>query len=456
LRLNKPIHIITLTEYFSFITLTFLSVWFYEERLHADSGWYAFNLINSGSFHIEHGRFILFFSQILPWIAIQFGLSLKSILLAYSLNHIFFPSTIYLICKHIFKHRTTGLLIIALQLISISKGFFCPMFEFYYVAYLLVLFAVILQSDFRYKYFLLPPLLLIICTGHPLAFLLALLVIAYRFIDQGKEVCKSSFAFILLIIIFYFIKSEYTSEYDLAKQNAFYNTLATARYDTAYLLKLGNMLLTYYWGIVIVFVLTGSLLLAQKRAYHLLIFIGSFCLFLVIANISYYGFYITRYQEQVYFPLSFAVAFPLFFYVLPKATALKKNIIFTVFILLLIARFVNLKNESTFFVQRTSEIEQQITTARNLNIQKALVYQESLSYPTNWSYPIESMLISSIAGNKNTVNLATDEDYYYQDNNENLDSTKYILRKWEIMPITQLNSSYFQLDTSQYQELISQ
>ena len=190
---------------------------------------------------------------------------------------------------------------------------------------------------------------------------------------------KSSFAFILLIIIFYFIKSEYPSEYDLAKQNAFYNTLATARYDTSYLLKIGNMLLTYYWGIIIVFVLTGSLLLAQKRAYHLLIFIGSFCLFLVIANISYYGFHITRYQEQVYFPLSFAVAFPLFFYVLPKATALKKNILFTVFILLLIARFINLKNESTFFVQRTSEIEQQITTARKLNIQKALVYQESLS-----------------------------------------------------------------------------
>jgi len=139
-----------------------------------------------------------------------------------------------------------------------------------------------------------------------------------------------------------------------------------------------------------------------------------------------------------------------------RGTTIGMQILFTVFILLLIARFINLKNESTFFVQRTSEIEQQITTARKLNIQKALVYQESLSYPTNWSYPIESMLISSIAGNKNTVNLATDEDYYYQDNNENLDSTKYILRKWEIMPISQLNSSYFKLDSSQYQQLISQ
>ena len=77
-------------------------------------------------------------------------------------------------------------------------------------------------------------------------------------------------------------------------------------------------------------------------------------------------------------------------------------------------------------------------------------------HSTNWSYPIESMLISSIAGNKNTVNLATDEDYYYQDNNENLDSIKYILRKWEIMLISQLNTSYFKLDSSQYQELISQ
>jgi hypothetical protein len=66
-----------------------------------------------------------------------------------------------------------------------------------------------------------------------------------------------------------------------------------------------------------------------------------------------------------------------------------------------------------------------------------------------------TLTLSSIAGNKNTVNIATDEDYYYQENNQNLDSNKYILRKWEIMPISQLNSSYFQLDTSQYQELIS-
>jgi hypothetical protein len=183
---------------------------------------------------------------------------------------------------------------------------------------------------------------------------------------------------------------------------------------------------------------------------------GSFCLFLVIANVSYYGFHITRYQEQVYFPLSFTVAFPLFFYVLPKATVLKKNILFTVVILLLIARFIILKNESTFFVQRANEIEQNISKARNLKIKKAIVSQESLSYPTNWSYPIESMLISSIAGGKNTVNLATDEDYYYQTNNHNLDSTKYILRKWEILPISQLNSSYFKLDSSQYQVLISQ
>jgi len=64
------------------------------------------------------------------------------------------------------------------------------------------------------------------------------------------------------------------------------------------------------------------------------------------------------------------------------------------------------------------------------------------------------MLIYSIAGNKNTVNLATYDDYY-QENNQNLNSNKYILRKWEIMPISQLNSSYFQLDTTQYQELIS-
>lgn len=456
MRLNKSIHITTLIEYFSFLILTLFSIWFYEERLHADSGWYAFNLINSESFHIEHGRFVLFFSQILPWIAIKLGLSLKSILLAYSLNHIFFPFSIYLICKHVFKHKTAGLLIIALQLISISKGFFCPMFELYYVAYLLVLFTVILHSGFRYKYLILPPLLLLICTGHPLSFLLALLVIAYRFIDQGKGVYKSSIAFILLIILFYFIKSQYTSEYDLAKQNSFYNTLATVRYDASYLLKLGTMLLTYYWGILVVFVLAGSLLLAQKRVYHLLIFIGSFCFFLAIANVSYYGFHITRYQEQVYFPLSFVVAFPLFFYVLPKVTVVKQNILLTVFILLLITRFIHLKHESTFFVQRINEIEQQIATARNLEIKKVVVSVKSLSYPTNWSYPIESMLISSIAGNKKTVTVATDEDYYYHKNNQNLDSKKYLLRKWEITPISQLNSCYFQLDTSQYQELISQ
>lgn len=441
---------ISFLEYGTFAVLALFALFFFEERLHADSAWYAFQLINTETLHAEHGRFILYLSQLLPWLFIKLNFGLRPILIAYSLNHVVFPFLIFLICKYIFKHKTAGLLLIALQLVSVGKGFFCPMFEMYYTSYLLVLAAVILQSEHKYKHYFIVPLFIIICTGHPLAFLLALLVLAYRFLEVGSTEYKTIIAYSLLIALVYYAKSFFVSEYDVAKQAAFYDTLKNASYDDTYLFNLLKMLGSHYWGILCLFIISVASLMTIRKPATLLLFIISFFGMLALVNISYYGFHVTRYQEQVYFPLNFITSFPLFFYVSPSINSTKQKAILGLFLFLVVARIVNLNVESEFFENRTSEIKEQIDIAKNKNLTKAIVKVKQLSYPTNWSYPLESLLISSSSGPSNSVILATDEDYFYNENNRNLKMDEYILRKWEILPISQLNASYFQIDSSAY------
>ncbi|MBK7945407.1 MAG: hypothetical protein IPJ85_08915 [Flavobacteriales bacterium] len=72
-------------------TLAYLIVFawrFADERLYADSGYYLARVINEGGFRIEHGRWVLAFSQLLPLAGAKLGLGMKALILVHSLNNV--------------------------------------------------------------------------------------------------------------------------------------------------------------------------------------------------------------------------------------------------------------------------------------------------------------------------------------------------------------------------------
>src|SRR5690606_12422773 len=127
-----------------------MAVLLYKERLFADASYYAFHAINSGFFHVEHGRIVLALSQIIPLIGYYLHLPLQWLLVLSSVGHEVFYYSIFLILIYFIKDLRAALLLILVHLIGQLWLYYSPMLEICYGAALAVLFYSILSNE-KYK-----------------------------------------------------------------------------------------------------------------------------------------------------------------------------------------------------------------------------------------------------------------------------------------------------------------
>lgn len=438
-------------EHILFLVLGVMAIYFFEERLLADSGYYIFKVINYESFWVEHNRFILIFSQFIPLIGVKLGFDLKTVLCLYSIGHILFFYAIFLVSRYYYKNLEAGILLLLLQTLGIMSGFFVPMFELYYGAGLLVLFATILYySKRKSDWIILSILSFFILTGHPYATIIMLFIIVLHSVEYKIKYIKYYLLFIALIIGITIFKKFTASEYEQGKTNAFINNLLDANYDFTYLKLLTNFLIKYYKELLLIELATIAFFVFSKNWLKLLLIILAFVGTLAVINISFYGFEQSRYQEQVYFSLSFIVAYPFVIYLVKNKNQSLKILFSGLAFFIIFIRIIGIWIDGYNFTQRVSEIKsniEQLTISPN---SKFVIEKESLTYKPNWSYPIESMLLSSYGTNKRTITICTDEDYNYNDNKSNILPSQYIFRRWEIFNVETLNNTYFKLDSLDY------
>lgn len=440
-------------EHLFFILLGILAIIFYNERLYADSGYYIFKVINNENFWVEHNRYILILSQLFPLIAIKIGLGLKAVLYTYSVGHVLFFYCIFLISRYFYNDKNAGLLLILIQTLGIMSGFFVPMFELYYSTALLILFTSILyNSNIRKNFIILVILAFFILTAHLYSFVLFMLVLVLH-AEEFKFKHIKLYLFFLLMMIGLFILKKYTaSEYEQAKTNDFINTLKNGVYDFDYIKSLSAFIWEYYKELLIIEIITLGILLFSKEFIKSFLIGLAFIGTLAMINISGYGFEHTRYQEQVYFPLSFVAAYPFLFYVIKNKNIFFKIIFSFVIFIIIIFRINGITTDSKYFSGRVQEMESLIEKARQNGGCKFIVDESTLKFESNWSYPIETMLLSS-SNNKNSITICTKEDIDFNQNRITVTSTKYLFRKWDIYYIKSLNENYFKLDNSEYKDL---
>ena len=241
-----------------FFILFIFSIVFFKERLFSDSGYYIYRVIDSGGFAIGLNRFILLFSQILPVIAVNLGLSLKSILILYSINHVLFFYILFLISRYIYKNKVAGLLLILIQTIGIQSGFFTPMFELYYGAGFLILLDVILYKE-NHKlidFILLIIITLVALTSHPFTYFLFGFILLFHFIKYRWQYIYYYLAAIVLVGIVYVFKKYTASDYEQSKTNSIIYLLHNGVYDVQYLKSLTIFLLQYYKELLVLMLIT--------------------------------------------------------------------------------------------------------------------------------------------------------------------------------------------------------
>ncbi len=450
--LNKPevlVHLI-------FAVLLVLAGLFYEERLVADSGYYVFRVINNQSFWVEHDRYILALSQIAPWVGVHLGLSLKAILVLHSLGHVLFFYSVYWIARYLLKFKPAGPLLLLLQLLGIQEGFFVPMFELYYAAGLCVLLLAIWRHpQKRLHYWALPPIAFFILTSHFYAYIMLGLLIALQFAENGWSQRKQYLLLLTVMAGVSVLKKFNVTPYEEGKINAFISTLKHAQYGWSYLKNLAAFLSQHYLALLLVLFASLGMLLKAKKWQQPILILGSFLATLVLVNISHYGFETSRYQEQVYFTLSFIVALPFALSFFKGQKASKAPFGLWLLLLLVISYQISgILKTSGKFTGRMQEMQSLISQARLQTGTKFSVAEDYLQYDPNWSYPLETLLFSSQNGPEHSLTICTQTDYTFGENPKRLtDPNTYLFRRWEVYPLQRLNPTYFRLKADIYNGL---
>jgi len=442
------------------VVLFALAALLYKARIFADSGFYVSQFINNQSFWIECQRVVLGISQVIPLVGVWMGLEIRYVLLLYSLSHVIFFYFLFIFVYYGLRDRRSGLLIILAQTVGIMHSFFTPMFELYYGVPLLITFYAIWQLPFRYRtIYILLILEVLILLSHPLAFMLFVYVLLY---DYARKTAKPVKYYLPVILVFigaavfkYFIMCEYESGKIAWQFNYKDNTQYLQLINPTYYKIMIMFMLRYYSEILIAFILVIYMLVHRKQWFRLLVVVGTFFAYVFLVN-SAYTVSPSRYMEQVMFPFVPIVFIPLVYGFPTSGRQGLLNISILLVSALIAYRLAVIYYGSEIFVKRIAQMEQLIAAARQKGGSKFVVSQDVIDHgytQLNWSYPIETMLLSAIDGNDIAITIAPENDLYFNNNNNKIAANQFIFRKWELKNENWLNSRYFHLDIGPYRTI---
>lgn len=114
----------------AFLCLFILAGMYSQERMiNSDAAFYLFKIIHFKAPNIEHGRLSAVFSQIPLLSSALAGLSLKMLIMVYSLSFVLLGYVTYLISVSLLKNRTAGWTVILLLFMGVSDSFYRPVSE---------------------------------------------------------------------------------------------------------------------------------------------------------------------------------------------------------------------------------------------------------------------------------------------------------------------------------------
>jgi hypothetical protein len=451
-----------LLPHLPFILLGLLAVFLFRERIYGNSGYYLFKVVNSGFFVIERDHYVLAISQLLPLIGVWSGLSLKPILIMYSIGHVLFFYMLFIFVYFGLDDRRSGLMLILIQTIGILNSFFTPHFELFYGIGLLITFYSIFRQNIGgwFAIILMIILEILALTSNPIVFGLFAFLLLF---DIRRSEPHDWKLYILIMLVFagvLWYKFTTLNEFEMEKINLQFDFANNNQYlkflSPAYLLKLGLFLIRYYAEVIVLWVIGILMLLRYGSFLKALLVLFAFAGYVVFVNSGDNVFEYSRFMEQVYFPLVPLALIPVIYSYPRTARPGLNNIVFLLLAGLILFRLVAIYNGSKPFMKRTRQMENLIASARQMCGSKFIASEKQfkLSYSRiNWSYPIESLLLSSCEGRDSTITIAPMNDINYKHNYQQLRNYRFLLNRFDIKNDSYLSFDYFALKPTNYKLL---
>lgn len=441
-----------------FFLLMLLSVFLYKERLYADSAYYFFHTINKGWFHIEADRITIALSQIAPLIGYWIGLPLKYLMVINSIGHELFFYLLFLFLLYKLKDKSAALGLLLIHFIGQLWLFYLPFLEISYGAALAIVFYSLLKSDkWRDDKWLIALLLIewFVLFSHPENLFLIPVLLALDYLNRGIKK-RAHIPALLFFGIAILLKVINVSAYDQQKLASSIAESEESIHFSEYIMDALNVYVTYYWEVLILFIFSLIFLLIKKEGKKAILMLASVVtLLFILHNLEDLSeFY--WYAEVVNSPLVFLVIFFFVFEVWQKLEGKFKSALTLVLLLVCLFRVGWTWNYGEPLRKRMVQLEKLVDYAQYLGHSKYEIHVDNFekNYSNiNWANPIEAILFSAIDGKEQTVSIASNKDLDYKQNRGKLENSSFLFRKFEIEPLSFLNSSYFQLKSEGYHPL---
>ncbi len=444
----------------SFTALLILSLLFYKERcLLTDNAFHLFYFAKAENFAIQNNRFGAIFTQAFPIFGIRLGASLDTVMQLYSISFIIYYFIIFFLIVRVFKNRELSLIMLLWPVLFVSHAFYWMLSELPQgIAFMLLFFALYKYvktnhaKSFRWNFLL--ALLLIFLSGfHPLVLIPVVFVSLFFVIHSGDYRHAESKAFIFLTGVFcllVFVKSLLVpaAGYETSALGGVRNFIRlfpdyfTIQSTQDFLL---NCLRLYYFIPLLLGIVTIHYFRKKQILKLLLLLISSFG-YLLLVNVCYFENTPSHYIENLYYPLTIFLLFPLVYDVLPACRPVQVKLLLSLIIFAGLIRiyFMHQPYTTRLSWEKNYLLQNQ---GKKLIVDNSLLPLDTLI--DTWATPYEFWLLStSETGNTASIIFtdSVDRYYYWLPENKTFFTTVDIK-----FPYEEFNNEYFNFtDTSRY------
>jgi hypothetical protein len=449
--------------YGTIFVLGVYAIWFYLERAcYLDSAFVIVHLLINDNFSTDMGRYSTALTQVPPLLAAKFELSLKAILISYSLSFIGWLAIIYLLIAHWLKQKALALALLLAFLIMLSEGFFWISNQIQQAIWWIVLLYAVLfrfapsdESRAPGKITTAAVCLLVLLTifTHPLAIIPLVFMHGYWLL-QG-EIRRGHFVWLIpLLAITIWVLKTFSGHfsYEANRINSLRNFIDLfPNYFTIYSNRIFLRLCRDDFFLAIGMLMANIVFYLSRRKWlkltWLLIFFGGY---LLLINVSLASGVARFYLELQYQPLALMIAVP---FVLESLPALApRRIAMMVIAVVLITRLGMIAWHHQPYTARVNWHQSMIRSLAGRDGNRFLIDERDAPMGKlilSWASGFESLIISSLINSGPVKTYLIDEDI----NRFDRESDHLYQTEWETWPASALPAKYFQLAPSRYQIL---
>lgn len=439
-----------------FIYVGFLSWFFYIEKTTSfDSAAFAFDIIRTKDFALPLNRWGSAFSQILPILFLKNGASLELVLKAYSLSFALLNFILFLIINIGLKNKKVSVIFLLTICLSVRNTFYFSVSEFSQGLSLVVLVYALLQHLNAQQNIIKKILFFIIISliSSSLFYYNQLLIVPLVFVFIYFVVENNIYRNPYIYVDFLSTISWFGIKLLMLPKNGYEKTKIPT--TDVFFNQISNFFelpsweyLVYFFGrefyLLPLLFLVGLILLVYKRKFLLaLLCVGFTISYVVLITITYYRGE-TPYMYEQYF-----IVFGLIIALIASSAFINIEKLKSISIVLLLLAFggYGLYSAHVYPTKRVDYIKLLAKEGNKYTNKKFIIHPDDFPWGygwATWAFPLETILISSIESNNNSITC------YIPDVGEKVDissNSELLSIDWmkHILNVAALDTHYFKM-----------